>query len=220
MKIRSIYKHMEKGMAAVPSESNCKIIFRHSIRSNIINPECCEKVELTNEGIVLSRWFGSNIDEEIGYIASSSCKRNIDTCKYILEGKCITKEIVIASNELEWPQAKDLELSSKVFKQYNFECTTIIHKLKTETLPGFNNIKATSKIILDYIFNTGGNKNNIDLYCTHDFQMAILYAELFDYDPIQKNIKWPMMLEGMIFWGKREHFWCAWRNEIKEFINY
>lgn len=210
---------MEEGTAVVPTGANFKIVLRHSIREKI-DSDSIRDAELTDEGIVLSKWFGRYIEGEIGYIASSSCKRNIDTCKYILEGKGITKKIIIASNELEWPQAKDLELSSEVFKQYNSECTTIIHKLKTEGLPGFNNIKVTSQIMLDYIFNTGNKKNNIDIYCTHDFQMAILNAYLFDYDPLQGKIKWPMMLEGMIFWGKREHFWCAWRNEIREFINY
>ena len=76
--------------------------------------------------------------------------------------------------------------------------------------------------MLDYIFENGNEKNKVDLFCTHDFQMAILYAHLFDFASSRKSIeknKWPMMLEGMIFWGNRKHFWCSWRNEIKEFEN-
>lgn len=222
MKICSIYKHMEAGAVAVPMGANSKLVFRHSIRKKI-ESGVGREVELTNEGCEMARWFGSNLDVEIGHVASSSCKRNIDTCKWILDGKGVEREIEIASDELECPQAKDLELSSKVFEQYNFESTKIIHDLKTKGLPGFNTIRVASQIMLDYIFKTGNKRDTVDLYCTHDFQMAILYAGLFDYDPTPatlKELKWPMMLEGMILWGEREHFWCAWRNEIRDFISY
>lgn len=76
--------------------------------------------------------------------------------------------------------------------------------------------------MLDYIFDNGNIENTVDLFCTHDFQMAILYAYLFDFGKIKDDFiknKWPMMLEGMIIWGARNHFWCSWRNEVKEFIN-
>ena len=73
------------------------------------------------------------------------------------------------------------------------------------------------------MFANGNKENSVDLFCTHDFQMAILYAGLFNFAETKDSIinnKWPMMLEGMIFWGNRNHFWCAWRGEVKEYKNY
>lgn len=221
MELKSIYQHMEKGAAAVPNKANCKIVFRHSIRKSI-ESGVGREVPLTDEGMVLAQWFGQNLNYEIGFVASSSCDRNKHTCMEILSGKGVQKDIITARNELECPQAKDEILSGKVFNQYNFRSDVIIHKVKTEGLPGFNTIEEATKIMLDYFFSNGNRENTVDLFCTHDFQMAILFACLFDFDPTEETLKhdkWPMMLEGMIFWGKRTHFWCSWRGEIKEFVN-
>lgn len=191
MKLISIYEHMENGALKVPANSNCKIVFRHSIRGKI-SSGVGRQVSLTNEGIELCKTFGRYLQYEIGFVASSSCLRNIETCENILLGANTAREIILAPNELEGPQTK------------------------------FNSIEDAANIMLDYIFENGNEKNKVDLFCTHDFQMAILYAHLFDFASSRKSIekkKWPMMLEGMIFWGNRKHFWCSWRNEIKEFEN-
>lgn len=83
MRINSIYKHMESGAAAVPHGANCKIVFRHSIRGKI-ESGVGRYVMLTDEGVELARSFGRNLDYEIGFIAYSSCGRNIQTCSEIL----------------------------------------------------------------------------------------------------------------------------------------
>ncbi len=222
MKLKSIYEQMEKGATHVPKRANCKIVFRHSIRGNIKNGTFGREVLLTNEGIELARSFGRGLRYNIGFFASSSCDRNIQTCNEILLGKGVKKKLIIASKELEAPQIKDRCVSDKVFADYNYRSDVIIHKLVTDGLPGFYSIEETAKIMLDFIFAYGNEANTVDLFCTHDFQMAILYAYLFDFTSSEEELeykKWPMMLEGMIFWGKRNHFWCSWRGQIKEFIN-
>ena len=221
MKLQSIYEHMEKGALLVPSGANCKIVFRHSIRGKI-ESGIGREVMLTNEGIELARSFGRNLNYDIGVIASSSCDRNIQTCNEILKGKKVQKSIIIASKELEGPQTKDEKVCGMFFEKMNFRSDIIIHKLVTEGIPGFNTIEDAAKIMLDYIFANGNAENSVDLFCTHDFQMAILYAYLFGFKSSEEELKytkWPMMLEGMICWGTRNHFWCSWRDQIKEFIN-
>ncbi len=221
MKLISIYEHMEAGALKVPAGQNCKIIFRHSIRGKI-ESGVGREVSLTDEGIELCKSFGRNLQYGVGFIASSSCSRNIQTCENILLGKRTLGIIVKAPDELECPQIKDRKLSDKVFEEYNFDGKEIIYKLQNEGLPGFNSIKESAKIMLDFIFSNGNLENTVDLFCTHDFQMALLYSYLFDFASTRESIennKWPMMLEGMIFWGTRNHFWCSWRNDIKEFIN-
>ena len=222
MKLQSIYEHMVTGAEKVPLDENCKIIFRHSIRGKI-ESGVGREVELTDEGIELSRMFGRYLEYDIGFVASSSCKRNIQTCKEILYGKRVEKEIILAPNELEGPQTKDRVLSDKVFEDLNFKNDEIIFQMNNKNLPGFNSIETSTKIMLDFMFANGNKKNTVDLFCTHDFQMAILYSGLFEFGKTKESIeqnKWPMMLEGMILWGTRNHFWCSWRNEIKEFINF
>ena len=222
MKLTSIYEHMEKGATCVPEGANCKIVFRHSIRGDIKDGTMGREVQLTNEGIELARSFGRGLRYDIGFFASSSCGRNIQTCNEILFGKEVKKDLVIASNELEGPQTKDRYVSDKVFVDYNYRSDVIINKLVTAGLPGFNSIEKAAKIMLDFVFANGNGGNTVDMFCTHDFQMAILYAYLFDFTSSEEELKhnkWPMMLEGMIFWGDRNHFWCSWREQIKEFVD-
>lgn len=222
MKLKSIYEHMENAKKKIPENANCKIIFRHSIRGKI-DSGVGRKVKLTDEGVELARFFGRNLETEIGFVASSSCDRNIQTCEEILLGAKCKREIIIAPNELEGPQTKDKGLSDKVFEQYNFANNEIIYQMKKDCLPGFNSVEDATKIMVDFMFANGNKENSVDLFCTHDFQMAILYAGLFNFAETKDSIinnKWPMMLEGMIFWGNRNHFWCAWRGEVKEYNNF
>jgi hypothetical protein len=222
MKLKSIYEHMENATKKIPENANCKIIFRHSIRGKI-DSGVGRKVKLTDEGVELARFFGRNLETEIGFVASSSCDRNIQTCEEILLGAKCKREIIIAPNELEGPQTKDKGLSDKVFEQYNFANNEIIYQMKKDCLPGFNSVEDATKIMVDFMFANGNKENSVDLFCTHDFQMAILYAGLFNFAETKDSIinnKWPMMLEGMIFWGNRNHFWCAWRGEVKEYNNF
>ena len=222
MKLKSIYEHMENATKKIPENANCKIIFRHSIRGKI-DSGVGRKVKLTDEGVELARFFGRNLETEIGFVASSSCDRNIQTCEEILLGAKCKREIIIAPNELEGPQTKDKGLSDKVFEQYNFANNEIIYQMKKDCLPGFNSVEDATKIMVDFMFANGNKENSVDLFCTHDFQMAILYAGLFNFAETKDSIinnKWPMMLEGMIFWGNRNHFWCTWRGEVKEYTNF
>lgn len=221
MNIKSIYEHMENGALLVPSNANCKIIFRHSIRGKIesgYGREVC----LTDEGVELARSFGRHLDYNVGFVASSTCDRNIATCREILSGKGVERNICEASHELECPQIKDASLCDKAFQDNNYRSDIIVYKMKTEGLPGFNSIETSAKVMLDFVFSQGNKVNNVDLFCTHDFQMAILYSYLFDFANTEESLKenkWPMMLEGMILWGNRNHFWCSWRKDVKEFTN-
>lgn len=222
MKLRSIYEHMERGAEIIPLDNNGKIVFRHSIRGEIA-AGVGHDVMLTNEGIELARNFGRHLDTEIGFVASSSCKRNIQTCEEILNGNGCKRDIVPAQTQLEGPQIKDKILSDGIFEKYNYQTTEILFLMKNEGLPGFNSIDEATKIMLDFIFANGNREKTVDLFCTHDFQMAILYAGLFDFASTRESIEennWPMMLEGMIFSGTRSHFWCSWRNETREFIDF
>lgn len=221
MKLHSIYEHMEHGAEKIPLGSNSKIVFRHSIRREITSGVGCN-VTLTNEGIELARNFGRYLDTEIGFVASSSCKRNIQTCEEILNGNGCKRDIVLAHNQLEVPQTKNKSLSDEIFEKYAYQNTEILFLLKNEGLPGFNSINMATKIMLDFIFSNGNKEKTVDLFCTHDFQMAILYAGLFDFASTRENMEknWPMMLEGMIFYGTRNHFWCSWRNETREYSDF
>lgn len=222
MKLNSIYEHMERGAAIAPFDNNSKIVFRHSIREHIASGTGHD-IMLTNEGIELARNFGRHLNTEIGFVASSSCKRNIQTCEEILNGNGCKRNIVLAQTQLEYPQVKDKILSDEIFEKYSYQTTEILFLMKNKGLPGFNSIEASTKIMLDFIFANGNREKTVDLFCTHDFQIAILYAGLFDFaatrESIEKN-KWPMMLEGMIFFGTRSHFWCSWRNETREYSDF
>ncbi|MBQ9631027.1 MAG: histidine phosphatase family protein [Treponema sp.] len=178
MKLKSIYEHMEKAAEKVPSGENCKIIFRHSIREKIIAGQGRD-VELSDEGVELAKSFGRHLEYDLGFVASSSCKRNIQTCEQILLGKSLNIPIAIASKELEYSYIKNFDECAKIFKEYNGDIKSIFFDLRTKGLNGFCTVQEASNIILDYIFFNGNQKNTVDLFCTHDFQMAILHSHLF-----------------------------------------
>jgi hypothetical protein len=76
------------------------------------------------------------------------------------------------------------------------------------------------KRLLDYVFSIGNNKNEIDIFCTHDFQLVMLLLYFFGVNEENYNNllngKWPLMLEGMFLWGSRNDFNIIWRRENKK----
>ncbi len=222
--IKSIYEHMEKACDKIPKGCNVKVIFRHSIRYPIKDLANDKNVKLTNEGINLALFFGRGLNYELGFLASSSSNRCKDTLKHIKHEHNSDIEIVEAAEYLTVPHVSDRKLSNKTFKEYQANIKDIIFDLKhKKELEGFMPLEDSVKKILNFIFLNGGKENTADLFCTHDFQMAMLYSVLFGFGENKsdfENNTWPMMLEGMILWGERNNFFVSWRGVTKNFVNY
>ena len=75
--------------------------------------------------------------------------------------------------------------------------------------------------MLDYIFKNGNENGKLDMYCTHDFHIALMICKIFDIKE-QKDIilQWPHMLEGFFVGGSRENFSLIWRGRCKHLINF
>ncbi len=222
--IKSIYEHMEKACEKIPTGSNVKVIFRHSIRYPIKDLANDKDVKLTNEGINLATSFGRGLNYDLGFLASSSRNRCKDTLKYIKQAHNSDIEIIDAPEYLNIPHVSNKKLSDVTFKKYQANIKNILFDLKHKKhLEGFLTLEDSVKKILDFIFLNGGEENTADLFCTHDFQMAMLYSALFGFGENKsdfENNTWPMMLEGMILWGERNNFFVSWRGITKNFVNY
>lgn len=221
MELRAIYSDMEQAASDVPFNKNMKIIFRHSIRSAIIDAKRQHEAMLTGEGEQLARSFGANIKEKLGFVASSPSPRCIQTVKEILRGNNCDKEIAICDVALINPQTKDKKLAGELF--LSRKAIDIIEGLaNNKDMGGLWSLKHAVKVMIDYLFSTGGDEGAVDLYCTHDFQMALLYAYFFDYAKTKESIinnKWPMMMEGAVLYGERDNFFIAWRGDTKNVTN-
>ncbi len=222
MSISSIYDHMELASKDIPIDQNMKIIMRHSIRHPIDSVENQSEVELTNEGKALAMHFGRSINRTIGFLGSSDARRCIQTLDCISKGANAQSEINIMNHQLRDPHALDGRVCEESFKKLPVE--SIFYRLKNGIrLPGFRTLIESVKIMLDGIFSYGNRENTLDLFCTHDFQIALLASDLFDFgEPIDDRTgsEWPMMLEGIIFTGNRNCFKAYWRNNTKIMENY
>jgi len=90
---------------------------------------------------------------------------------------------------------------------------------KNIDMPGIYDLETSVKRVVDYIFETGNERNSIDIFCTHDFQLAMLLLFLNGENPEYKQIlfnesdNWPYMLEAMFLWKSKNSINALWRDE-------
>ena len=217
MKIWCPYESMEDSAALCPKNKNIKLLFRHSIRFDQEGND----VQLTPEGRVIASRFGKYIDMPIGIISSSPVQRCIDTCKEIIEGYTDNKKEIeiIPSNILKVAHIEDKIIAAETFKKLNrdglFEGFTA-----KASMPGIYDLETSSLRIINYMFEVGNNNGSLDLFCTHDFQIAMILLYIFGNTKIylEKLLsnEWPLMLEGMFFWKNENDICLSWRGEIFE----
>jgi len=219
MKIRAPYESMEESAKLCPKEQNIKIILRHSIRQDIEGKEA----QLTREGVKIAELFGKGLGSSIGNISTSPIQRCIDTCNEIIKGYNKThleyKSPVLQSRMLQMPHVKNIQESNETWEKLGMEGMFDAFANNTY-MPGIYDLETSVNRILDYIFETGNEKNTIDIYCTHDFQlsMLLLYHNEKKYEFKQilfsGDDTWPFMLEGMFLWKDKNQLRIAWRGKI------
>lgn len=221
MVLRSIYPSLEDSARLLPSSGNIKFIFRHSLRPTLQGVKKHEKVRLTIEGEKLATELGESISYSIGELHSSIIPRCIQTINCIMENRQEQRNIILSQEVLTDVFAKDREIANISFKKIGSLKKLVYNLQSGEPIKGFRPFDDCISMILDYIFSTGNKANKLDLYCTHDLQLAMLNSALFYPESSIEVIEhhWPNMLEGMFFWGKRENFYCVWRGRIKRHIN-
>lgn len=210
---------MNSAAESIPDNVNVKLILRHSFRPPIVGDKDYRSEELNEYGILKASEFGESIDYPIGGLYSSRIKRCVQTLYFMTGGR---KEIEIAPEQLTHVFTYDNKLADEHIRQIGSLKQTI-YELKTGVvIPGLYTIEETVRKMLDYIFQTGNKPNTLDIYCTHDFQIAMMIVNLFDnidtIDSIRTN--WPEMLEGLFVYGNRNSFTCIWRGESKQFDHY
>jgi hypothetical protein len=213
---------MEKSASLCPDQQNIKLLIRHSIRYDHQEKTSGEQTQLTPEGKFLARRFGKFFSIPITTISSSPIPRCIDTCKEIIighgENNSKNELEIIPNKMLQVSHIEDEEKADKTFS--NLGISGIFDGFVTENfMPGIYCLKTSVKRIIDYIFETGNKENTIDIFCTHDFQIAMLLLYFFGNTQELKEklflTDWPLMLEGIFFWGNKDTFNITWRGKIK-----
>lgn len=212
---------MEASAKMLPENTNIKLILRHSFRPSLHNSPNHEDVRLTPDGIRSAKEFGRSIEFKIGELHSSIVPRCVETIQSIMTFRDEKRNIILSKNILSDVFAIDRTKADISFKTIG-SLKKIVFLLKNKITPsGFRDIDDIISMILDYIF-LSSSKNSLDIYCTHDLQLALLYSVLFADQPSIKDIEseWPNMLEGMFFYGQRSDFVCIWRTRVKRFQNF
>lgn len=213
---------MEESANLIPMNVNSKLIIRHSLRPTLQGVLNHQDIRLSSEGISLACTFGDSIEYVIGELHSSSIPRCIETIDSIMTNRPEDNNIKYSSEVLTDVFAIDKELADQSFKTIG-SLKKIVFLLQENHCPrGFRTRNDCIRLLLDYIFLTGGELGKLDLYCTHDFQIALLNSALFSPHASLEEIKlyWPNMLEGMFFWGCRKDFFCVWRGKSHRFVNF
>jgi len=220
----SKYRTMEESAKLCPKGQNIKMVIRHSIRQDIKNGASKEEIEnaqLTDEGREIAKCLGESLNMEIGTVSSSYTQRCIDTCQELIKGynknhneynQPIIKTEMLQSPHWNKNEGSGDEAWEKLGIRGIFDCFA-----KSVYMKGFYDLETSVIRIIDYLFETGNKSNSIDIYCTHDFQLAMILLFInrknCEYIKILFNGGWPQMLEGMFLWGNRNDFNIVWRGE-------
>lgn len=206
---------------SAPPESCVKLVFRHSLRPSLQDADDPDSVLLSEDGLALARSMGKQIDKMIGEVHSSHVGRCVQTAQCLIDGRSFLGEgIIISPDVLGDVFSVDRDLANKTVRECSLK--GIIKKMiDKEPVPGMRLMEECVNDLLRYFFSTGNTPGCLDLYCTHDFHLAMLYATLFrESDTVDEILdNWPEMMEGMLFWGQRNDFYCTWRGRTKHILN-
>jgi len=216
MKIQSEYPSMVRTALLIPADVNVKLIIRHSMRPRLKDCEYPDEVLLNTQGIEAAKKMGKGISYSIGNLYSSHIKRCQQTLQYIQEGAGIDKKIQVEQDilgEVFFNNKKDCDA---FLRNHSLRETVYLLKNGIE-IPGFVSIYNIVNRMLNFIFKDDSIPNTLDIYCTHDFHIALLLTTLFDDITTIEDIRmnWPEMLEGLFLYGTREDFYCLWRSKLK-----
>lgn len=204
------------------SDLNIKFCFRHSFRPPLRDAFDPDNVLLSEYGKVQARCLGKFFSNKIGKCYSSHIPRCIQTIEQILVGANVTKTIHVEKELLADGFFADKKLVNSQIKTLSLK-HIVWRLISGEKIEGFNPIEENLNCMLDFILSPESVENGkIDLYCTHDFQIALMIERLFHISNSLEDLtrEWPEMLEGIILWGHREDFTCMWRNHSGRFVNY
>jgi broad specificity phosphatase PhoE len=171
---------MEESAKLCPVNQNVKLLVRHSIRQEIREGASIEEIEgaqLTREGKKLAERFGESLGMNIGIISSSCSLRCIDTCHEIINGfnKNHIKydHDILNTKMLQNPHRKNILEERETWEKLGMEGIFDCFAKNIEAL-GLYDLKTSVSRIINYIFENGNIDNTIDIFCTHDFQIAML----------------------------------------------
>jgi hypothetical protein len=216
---------MEESAKLCPDSENIKLLVRHSIRQEIregASIEEIEKAQLTREGKKMAERLGETINMDIGTVSSSFSQRCIDTSQEIINGynknHAEYSPAILKTKMLQSPQCKNSPEEHETWNKFGikgiFDCFA-----KDIEMPGLYNLETSINYMIDYIFGTGNKNNTIDIFCTHDFQLAMILLFLngksykYKQELFDGNDNWPFMLEGIFLWGSKNNYNALWRGK-------
>lgn len=211
------YESMNSGFGRIPIGENAKLLIRHSIRPSLKGEKNPDHVNITTTGYDEAYRMGASIPMELGFCSTSPIQRCMDTMYALTNGR--NKEIHI-SELLGYSFVEKADTAALKFTQFSLK--EIAFQMSLSKQDGFINASEGIRMLLDFIFSSGGEKGHMDIYCTHDLQLALMDMLIFgSYRDIQETRdNWPQMLEGMWLWGKRNDFQICWRNQLKHCVQY
>lgn len=213
---------MVKSASLILDGDNIKLVFRHSLRPTLQGVKKHEDVRITTKGEELARTFGESIQYGVGEIHSSIIPRCIQTIECMMDNRPEKRNFIRSSEILTDVFASDRKIADVSFKEIGSLKMIVKKLIDNESIPGFRSLNESVTLLLDYIFETGNKKSQLDLYCTHDLQLAMLYSALYCPNATIQDLEsnWPCMLEGMFLSGKRNDFYCVWRGQVKRFTDF
>jgi hypothetical protein len=153
MKIYSIYKSMEKSAELCPDGHNIKMLIRHSIRQDVRDDAGLEAIaQLTREE---KKWLN---------VLENHSKYNHD---------------IIETEMLQRPHCKNVQEEHSTWEKIGMN-GIFDGFAKNTDMSGIYDLETSVNLMVNYLFETGNKNNSIDIFCTHDFQLAMLLLFLME----------------------------------------
>lgn len=214
--LNSPYESMNSGYENIPNGANAKLLIRHAHRPSLKGVNSPDNISITKQGNLNAYELGSSITMRIGVCISSPIRRCVETLDVLT--KPHTQPLFI-SNLLGYSFVENIETATHKLSQQGLKET--VFQMSLSKQDGFIDANEGIGQILDLIFSAGGNQGQLDIFCTHDMQLALMDLLFYNQYKNSQELKenWPGMLEGMWFWGERLNFYVCWRGKIKHFVN-
>ncbi|MDR1748308.1 MAG: histidine phosphatase family protein [Spirochaetaceae bacterium] len=227
MRLYSIYQAMEDSAKCCPENETVKLFLRHSIRFDIPEDDITKDVSLTPEGRQMARRFGASLGRTPVTASASLSSRCIETAELILAG------YVSANPDVSLPSVKGTPILQSSYISDHDLCMNSFMSLgphriidaymQDRDIPGFHALERSVDPLLDFIFsqenNVSGPDSGLELFVSHDFQIAMMLVSFFGSLPETPEYhmsSWPHMLEGLFLWGGRDRFHAAWRGRVRD----
>ncbi|EKF72777.1 phosphoglycerate mutase [Alcanivorax hongdengensis A-11-3] len=217
-----LHPRLQDALALIPEDKPVHLLTRHSVRELAKNGFADYRLPLTEEGVLMARGWGGQLQRPIESFYSSPVGRCVDTARAMADGareagllvEAPEPEIVTDTTLVEpGCYVEDLNLVGPQFLRMG--AMKFLNQHLQEPFEGMLTPADGRAKLVGYLSDRQPQAGHLAVHVTHDTILAILVAELHGHTRISEE-DWPWMMEGLWLWFSDQHLHWIWRGEQGE----